>query len=299
MIQTQTFPFTAASAGGERLLAVTLRAPTIDDQLSFRAAAADGLATAITHTLNTCTVEVQDPGPWKTTTGALCSVDWAAVPSGIRLQAMLTLKMHSKAKDSHLADVDLVCGRCRKEDSNFRVAVNLLPIERGGELLWFDPEDPASIVDAIVGKHPIPSTVGGVAVTFHPPSGMLELRLEAQARELRKQITEDEARGNELGLRGRALQLASVDGVHPNDHLRWVRGLPEDVYDELEAAIEANDWGIDLSFEAKCPRGHKVKGEIPFVALFGRPTSAVASLQERRRARARTRATENPPTSPD
>jgi len=292
MIQQQTFPFVVKRDDGQRVLAVTLRGPTIDDQMTFHASIGDGLPAAITRILTTCTASVEDAGPWgvaptkDAAAPPACTVDWARVPSGLRLQAMMTLKIHSKAQDGHKMDVDLVCGACRKEDAAFRAAVDIRSIEDGGELLWHEPDDPAAVLDAIVRGGTLPATVAGVSVQLRAPTGLGEEKIADAARNLRGEFPTDEARAAELALRGRALQVAAVQDVHPNDILRWVRKLPEDAYGELEAAIEAIDWGIDLSFQVTCPHGHPMEAEVPFALIFRRPQRAMADLRARQRQRA-------------
>lgn len=298
----QTFPFVIALDNGDTVLKVTFRPPTIDDQFAFRASLGDGLGQAITKILSTCTVAVEDPGPWLAKADAdgkepPCGVDWSRVTSGIRLQALLTLKMHSK-KDGHLIDVDLVCPSCKTGEDAFSVVVDSRPIP-DGELLWFEPEDPETVVNSIVTGTPLEAEVGGIAVKVKPPSGTSELKLQESAKALRKNRANDDAGiQGDVALKGRALQLATVDGVHVNDIGKWVRQLPEDYYDELEAAIEATDWGVELSFSTHCPQGHAVAGEVPFVYLFGRPNTAMTSLRARQRERAMAKK-KRPPVSPE
>jgi len=304
----QTFPFKVTLDNGDVVLSVTLRRPTIDDQFAFRAAFSEGLGKAITGILTACTVSVEDPGPWMVKSSAegketACGIDWERVTSGLRMWAMLTLRIKGK-EGGHLIPVELLCPMCKRGEDEFSVDVDARPIEEGGELLWFEPEDGVAVIDSIVTGAPLSAEIGGIPIKVKPPSGTTELKLQAASEALHKSRGKGEdvnemSIQNDVALRGRALQLAAVNTeppVHPNDLGRWVKALPEDLYDELEAAIEASDWGVELSFAAKCPRGHSVAGEVPFVYLFGRPNTAMKSLRDRQRERAK--AKKNRPASP-
>jgi len=288
-MNTNTFPFVIEDDNGEPVLSVTMRQPTIEDQFAFRAALNSGLSDATTKILNTCTVSAEDPGPWLAKADAddndpACGVDWARVTSGIRMRALFALKINSKKK-GHLIDVDMLCPECEKEDAGFTAVVDARPIP-DGELLWYEPEDINAVVEAIVTNSPLMSSVGGVEIGIKPPSGTLEASAERFMKNARKpKVSLDEIK-NQASLYGMALRLASVDGVHVNDHQRWVKQLTEDDYDELEAATDATDWGVELTFEATCPRGHLLAGEVPFVYLFGRPNTAMKALRQRQRKRA-------------
>ncbi|MDD5542884.1 MAG: hypothetical protein PHX83_06885 [Acidobacteriia bacterium] len=292
----QTFPFKVTLDNGDVVLSVTMRRPTIDDQLTFRAAMVNGFGKAITGILTTCTVSVEDPGVWLAKADAEgkeppCSIDWERVTSGLRMWAMLTLKIKGK-EDGHLIPVDLVCPMCKRGENEFSDKVDARPIEDGGELLWFEPDDGSAVIDSIISGTPMSAEIGGIPIKLKPQSGTIELKLQAASEALHKSrrngVEVNEASiQNDVALRGRALQLATVDGIHVNDIGRWVKSLPEDLYDELEAAIEASDWGVELSFVKKCPRGHAVAGEVPFEYLFGRPNAAMKSLRDRQRERAK------------
>jgi len=302
----QTFPFKVTLDNGDVVLSVTLRRPTIDDQFAFRASFSDGLGKAITGILTACTVSVEDPGPWRVKPGSegketSCDIDWERVTSGLRMWAMLTLRIKGK-EGGHLIPVELLCPMCKRGEDEFSVDVDARPIEEGGELLWFEPEDGVAVIDSIISGTPMSAEIGGIPIKVKPPSGTTELKLQVVSKELHKSRSKDapvneQTISNDVSLRGRALQIASVEGQHPNDLGRWVKTLPEDLYDELEAAIEASDWGVDLSFAASCPRGHSVAGEVPFVYLFGQPNTAMKSLRDRQRERAK--AKKNRPVSPE
>lgn len=294
-----TFPFVVEGDDGNSVLFVTMRRPTIDDQFAFRAALNEGLGEATTKILTACTESVDNPGPWLARPGAdsndpACGVDWARVTSGIRMQALFALKFHSK-KNGHLIDVDMLCPECDKNEAQFTVVVDARAIP-DGELLWYEPEKISAVVEAIMTSQPLQVEVGGVAVGLKPPSGEFEAVAQRFVKAAQGPKVSVEEIKNSTLLQAMAYKIASVDEVHVNDLQRWVRGLPEDMYDELEAAMEANDWGVELEFEATCPRGHSMVGEIPFVYLFGRPNTAMRALRKRQRARAQ--AKKKRPVSP-
>jgi len=294
-----TFPFVVEGDDGSSVLSVTMRRPTIDDQFAFRAALTEGLGEATTKILTACTESVDNPGPWMVKPGAddknpAGGVDWARVTSGIRMQALFALKFNSK-KDGHRIEVDMLCPECDKDEAQFTAVVDARAIP-DGELLWYEPEEITAVVEAIVSSQPIMANIGGVKVGLKPPSGTAELAAERFVKTAQgPKVSVEEVKNSAL-LQGMAYRLASVDGVHVNDLQRWVKSLPEDEYDELEAAMEACDWGVELSFDATCPKGHSMVGEIPFVYLFGRPNTAMRALRKRQRARAQ--AKKKRPVSP-
>ncbi len=300
--KSDTFPFVVPLKGGERALAVQFRPATIDELLATQNLLAEGLGRAISRLLSACTVTVDDPGPWRAPGTEAVALDWARVPSGIRMQALFRLRFGSR-REGHRIQADLVCPHCAAAEAPFSVIVDARPIEEGGELLWYSPLEPLAVLEAITTGAPLPATVGGAAVQLRPPSGLFESKLEDEfrvMRQARKASDEPEVLRREGQFRAQAMRIATVQDVHANDLLSWVRTLSEDSYDELEAALERNEWGVELSFAARCRAGHFVQGELPFVSiLVGRSQPQLQRLQEGRRAAAMAaRAAQQTRTSP-
>jgi hypothetical protein len=295
MLNTTTIPFEATLPGGGRVLAVTLRPATIAEQLVTRNKLLEGDAFgAFTAHLAACTVAVADPGRWAAAPGKdgkppACPLDWAAVPSGLRLQAAMRLRIGSDP-EGHKVDVEMIDPWARREDRVFVATVDIRPIEEGGELVWYDPEDPEAVVNAIVSGDPIPVTVGPYTVRVQPPSGAQEGRFAAAIKALGRKSLSDAELQKEIEIRAKVISIASVDGEHPNDLPTWVGDLDPSLFAELEAALDTVQWGVDLAFSVEGPSKRPVAGTVPFDALLTmRPQKPAEDLRARRRARAEER----------
>lgn len=253
---------------------VEFRALTMADE-NFLASAKKArkgrtLEQALEQALDRCTVQVVDPGPYRFLAEG-GRPDWHRMLSGDRVEAMLALRRLSYT-NGHLYVVENVTCACGTVwDHEFDIDLDL---DR--------KELPEESRRRMIAGEPMEATIADHAVQFVLQTGETEDLFDKLKRQ-------KEGRKMAAGLRSR---IVDVSGVERRDIMDWLdgnngsssrfAGLTSDEAEELRAAFDEADCGVDTEVEAECPECSRfVRFALPFDAIFfpGR------KIRERKRAR--------------
>lgn len=141
------------------------------------------------------------------------------------------------------------CGSCRERFEWEIDLANDLPVQTF----------PAASIEAFKNGNRLPVTIGGATVVLRFLTGADELKVA--------KIDRNAALSAALGLR-----IVEVEGVHPNDRLKWIDNLPLGQARDILAALDEHDGGVETAFDVDCSLcGARQEVEIPFGQGFLAP----------------------------
>lgn len=211
-----------------------------------------------------CTLQVTDPGPYPFVRAGEAA-PWGRLLRGDFWWALLELRALSY-RDGDTFDMVFRCasGGCLnhwEERIRLRTDLPMIPLS---------PAAAARIRD----KQPHEATIDGRRVAFQLPIGDTEDEIER----MRDKFP---GRGMACGLRARILD---VEGLERREILDWLDGegargkwpgLTSADAEDLRAAFDAEDCGVDTTIRSECPRcGEETARDLPFDRLLLPGTAA-------------------------
>jgi hypothetical protein len=221
-------------------------------------------ANPLLEVVGRCTLQVVEPGPYQHLTAGK-PAPWAKMLRGDFWWALLELRALSY-REGDTFDMVFRCGSrgCThrwEERIRLREDLPLVPL-------------PATSAEKIRAGEPLEATIAGRRVTFHLPTGETEDEIERMR---------DKFPGRGMACQLRAFIL-DVEGVERRDILDWLDGeggrgkwpgLTSADGEDLRAAFDAADCGVDTTILAECPRcGEDVAQDLPFDQLLLPGTAA-------------------------
>lgn len=219
----------------------------------------------LAEVMDRCTVQVADPGPYRSFLEEGKKVDWDKINSGDRIEAMLKLRMLSYKDGQFVTVPDLKC-TCR---NIFSWRVDILE-----DLRWL-PLPKASIENMKQGK-PFEVKIGSYIVFYILPTAETEQRYKKMS----KQYPD---RDMACGLRSRIVDVKGPDGqnIERREIMDWLDGndgrskkypgLTSEDGEELRDAMDRVDGGVDLEVTAYCDEadcGAPLRFDLPFDSIF-------------------------------
>lgn len=260
-------------------LQVEFRGTRNEDYGALRTTLNDkGQSAAITELLNACTEKILIPGLFPVL-GEDGKPNWAKAYSGDRLEAAIAIKIES-FPEGHRHHMDLQCPLCPDRIPEFHTVVDLRSIEDGGELLYY-PMEP-QVLEQLKIANQFEATIDGKLVKYRLTTGEDEERLETL-------IANNQLTTKNTDVANAWQRIDEVEGVHPNELIRWLEELPVYLMDELEDAFDFVEGGVEVTFGCTCPRDHKFRGVVPFDVSFFRPQRGMRKRRAERRQAARDR----------
>lgn len=212
---------------------------------------------ALEQILDRCTVRVVSPGPYRflSENGR---PDWHRMLTGDRVEAMFALRKISYAEGYLYVVENVTCACGHAWDHEFDIDEDLLhqPLAEESQRKYAAGE-------------PFAVEVGGCDVSFVLQSGETEDLYDKMRRN-------KPARKMAAGLRSR---IVDVSGIERRDIMDWLDGdngvskrfpgLSSNDAEELRAAFDAVDCGVDTEVEAQCPECSRlVRFALPFDSIF-------------------------------
>lgn len=203
--------------------------------------------------LKACTVKVVDPGP------AYAEFSWDTALIGDRFFGLMQIRCTSyKEPYAFKWQCDKSSeGGCGK---TFDVAINL---DKDGDLRYVDMSPEARRIYRESNR--FETTVAGYKVVFKLINGSDEPKVQ-------RLLEQNKDRQLSASI---ASRLVEIEGVEPNDWMRWLDDLDLDDFLKLKDAIEGVDGGVDTEIDISCPLcGHVMFDvQLPFGRGFILPTA--------------------------
>lgn len=240
---------------------VELRKVTIADE-NYMANAKRGkkrraMELALQEVLSRCTLQVVDPGPYAFLEAG-GRPDWGKMLSGDRIWGMFELRRLTYKQGLEYVVENVTCGCTMVWDHAFDI---------DKDLHW--KRLPESSVPVVRAAGTFEITIDGRKVQFVLQNGETEDVYDR----LRRQHPD---RKMAAALRSR---IKDVGGIDRREIMDWLdgddgkskkhSGLSSDDAEELRAAFEEVDCGVDMEVEAECPDcGRFVRFALPFDSMF-------------------------------
>jgi len=236
-------------------LVIVARKMKVRDEDILSDVEAHRLGVALDDVLESCTVQVVDPGVYKhLEAGSGVRVDWSKILQGDRYYALMMLRVATHGEEYNF-DV-----RCTNQTCQVPVPWTLDLLKRPVQALR--DEDRQRFVDGNRFECVLPST--GERVVYSLPVGQIERdMLEKQEKFSTRQST--------LNL---MMRIVEVDGRKPSQIVGWIQDLDSDEADWLRAEMEAHDCGVETTIEVVCRKCRTmIERELPFDRTFFSPRS--------------------------
>lgn len=221
-------------------------------------------ANPLVDVLARCTLQVADPGPYPFLKAG-SAPDWGRMLRGDFWWALLELRALSY-RDGDTFDMAFACdarGCSHRWEERIRLREQLpqVPIAK-------------AVAERVRAGEPHETTIDGRRVSFTLPTGATEDEIER----LRDKYP---GRGMACTLRA---YIRDVEGVERREILDWLDGqgspskhpgLLSDDAEQLRAAFDAVDCGVDTTIRTECPRcGAEAQADLPFDRLLLPGTAA-------------------------
>lgn len=232
--------------------------------------------------LDQCTVGVANPGPYSFLEEG-GKVDWRAILTGDRIDAMLQLRKLSYKDGKSILVPDLICTTCREQFS-WKVDID-------EDLLWQPLPDES--IEQIKSGEPFEMELNGYKIFFTLQTGETQDRFKKIAKQNKGE------RDMAAGIRSRIVDVVSPDGekLERLDILDWLdgndgrskkfHGLSSDDAEHIRDEMDRVDGGVDLEVTAQCTEpdcGAPLVFDLPFDAIF-MPGTGIKERRISRRGR--------------
>jgi hypothetical protein len=197
--------------------------------------------------LSNCCLGVDDPGPYNFPSGA---IEWSRVLAGDRLYALLRIRIATYPLP-YVFTVPCQGEACR-EAIEWEIDLNDLPVK----------PLPDSSRAAITSGERLHVSVDGKRYGFHLPTGADEKRAQTLLRQQRERLMTASL----------MMRVDEIEGVKPEDRLRFLEDLDLGATSRLIEALDAADCGIDTDIEIECSTcGLRQEVRLPFGKEFFLP----------------------------
>lgn len=231
----------------------------------------------LSDVLTACTEQIVDPGPYRFMTAG-DKPNWRKMLSGDRMATMILLRVMSYRDREIYSVAGIRCPACRRR-SDFEI--NLFD-----DLVWRDLDQDAR--GHLENGQPFELRIGDAVILYTFGTG--------ETQEMATALAEQHPdRAVSAGMRSRILDVHLDGADEPIPRARimdWLdgtgdtyEGLTSDDAEEIRAALEAVECGVDTDIELVCPGvgcGHEFAVQLPFDGMFAPRTGARKNSKRRR-----------------